>query len=168
MPPPGMARKCIFTLIYPYIEVLMKMNKYIIMLFLLSLSCLLMADPTRDPWLVSLDNEFLDSEMTFAPIAAWESAGSNAIIDSVFFIDVSDIPDDVTYQFEGVDTPIPEAQSGEGFDNSLTFNELIKWINSNVDSELVHTQIIIPPGIYNFSDQIVMHSNICLKGAGSD
>lgn len=75
-----MARKCIFTLIYPYIEVLMKMNKYIIMLFLLSLSCLLMADPTRDPWLVSLDNEFLDSEMTFAPIAAWESAGSNAAL----------------------------------------------------------------------------------------
>ncbi|MFA5667156.1 MAG: choice-of-anchor Q domain-containing protein [Candidatus Cloacimonadaceae bacterium] len=146
----------------------MKMNKYIIMLFLLSLSCLLMADPTRDPWLVSLDNEFLDSEMTFAPIAAWESAGSNAIIDSVFFIDVSDIPDDVTYEFEGVDTPIPEAQSGEGFDNSLTFNELIKWINSNVDSVLVHTQIIIPPGIYNFSDQIIMHTNISLKGAGSD
>lgn len=50
------------------------------MLFLLSLSCLLMADPTRDPWLVSLDNEFLDSEMTFAPIAAWESAGSNAAL----------------------------------------------------------------------------------------
>ena len=67
-------------LIYPYIEVLMKMNKFIIVLLLLSLSCILMADPTRDPLLVSLDNEFLDSEVTFAPIAAWESAGSNAII----------------------------------------------------------------------------------------
>jgi hypothetical protein len=27
---------------------------------------------------------------------------------------------------------------------------------------------LIPSGVYNFSDQIVMHSNISLKGAGSN
>ena len=99
--------------------------------------------------------------------SSWISAGSNAIIDSLVTINVLEIPDDVTYDFGGVYVPIPEAQSGEGFDNSLTFNKLIKWINTNVDSVLVHTQIYIPPGIYNFSDQIIMHSNISFKGAGS-
>ena len=30
-----------------------------------------------------------------------------------------------------------------------------------------HIRIYIPPGVYNFSDQIIMSSNISLKGAGS-
>jgi hypothetical protein len=30
-----------------------------------------------------------------------------------------------------------------------------------------HVRIFIPPGVYNFSDQIIMSSNISLKGAGS-
>jgi hypothetical protein len=127
--------------------------KTILIVFFLSLVCSLLADNEADS------------------IAAysiyWKTVGSNAVIDSVFTINVLDIPDEITYELEGVDTPIPEAQPGEGFDNSLTFNELIKWINSNVDSVLVHTQIYIPPGVYNFSDQIVMGSNISLKGAGS-
>jgi hypothetical protein len=74
---------------YPCIEVLMKMCKFIIMLLLLSLSYILMANPTRYPWLVSLDNEFLDSEMTCAPIAAWESAGSNAVINPLAIIEIA-------------------------------------------------------------------------------
>jgi len=151
----------------------MKMNKYIIMLFLLSLSCLLMADPTRDPWLVSLDNEFLDSEMTFAPIAAWESAGSNAIINplTVIEIDISDIEPIVCLEpiSSIIDTTsFVSAIPNDEMDDSAVFTALIEFINRRELNETGHVRILIPPGVYNFSDQIVMHSNISLKGAGSD
>lgn len=125
----------------------------------------LFADSPPNPYSCVIDPEFANTELTYAPLTAWASAGSNAVIDSLLIINVSSIPDSMCV--ENTNIPIPEAQSGDGFDNSLTFNELIKWINSNVDSVLVHTQIYIPPGIYNFSDQIIMHTNISLKGAGS-
>ncbi|HOQ77888.1 MAG TPA: hypothetical protein PLB65_04835 [Candidatus Cloacimonas sp.] len=48
----------------------------------------------------------------------WKSTGSNAVIDSVFTIDVTAIPDTMTYKFEGNDIPIPDAQTGDGIDNS--------------------------------------------------
>jgi predicted outer membrane repeat protein len=151
----------------------MKMNKYIIMLFLLSLSCLLMADPTRDPWLVSLDNEFLDSEMTFAPIAAWESAGSNAMINplTVIEIDISNIEPIVSFNYVTLQidtTSFVSAIPNDEMDDSAVFTALIEFIKDRHLNETGHVRILIPPGVYNFSDQIVMHSNISLKGAGSD
>ena len=138
----------------------MKMNKYIIMLFLLSLSCLLMADPTRDPWLVSLDNEFLDSEMTFAPIAAWESAGSNAIINplTVIEIDISDIEPIVCLEpiSSIIDTTsFVSAIPNDEMDDSDVFTVLIDFIEDRELNETGHVRILIPPGVYNFSDQIV-------------
>ena len=136
-------------------------------LFIITSLSPLFADSTPNPYSCVIDPEFANTDLVYAPLATWAAAGSNAILDSVFTINVLDIPDEITYELEGVETPIPEAQPGEGFDNSLTFNELIKWINSNVDSVLVHTQIYIPEGTYYFSDQITMHTNISLKGAGS-
>jgi hypothetical protein len=115
-----------------------------------------------------IDSEFSNTEHGVAPLNVWALAGSHAVIDSILTIDVTAIPDSITYESGGVLVPIPDAQSGDGFDNSEVFNRLIKWTNSNVDSVNVHTRILIPPGVYNFSDQIVMHSNISLKGAGSD
>nr|MDK2850323.1 hypothetical protein [Candidatus Cloacimonadota bacterium] len=138
----------------------MKMYKFIIVLLLLSLSCILMADPSLDSWLVSLNSEFSDNEMTCAPIAAWEAAGSNAAIDSLFIIDVTSIPDSITYLQMEVDVPIPDAQTGDGFDNSPIINGLIDWLKDRPSLHGIHAQIYIPPGVYNFSDQIVMHSNI--------
>jgi len=41
------------------------------------------------------------------------------------------------YELDGGEVPIPDAQTREGFDNSLTFNELIKWVNTHIDSVLV-------------------------------
>lgn len=40
-------------------------------------------------------------------------------------------------------------------------------MEDNITIHGIHAQIYIPPGVYNFSDQIVMGSNISLKGAGS-
>ncbi|HQB50089.1 MAG: hypothetical protein ABFD01_04165 [Candidatus Cloacimonas sp.] len=36
----------------------------------------------------------------------------------MFTIDVTAIPDTMTYKFEGNDIPIPDAQTGDGIDNS--------------------------------------------------
>lgn len=112
-----------------------------------------------------VDPEFANTQLMCAPLAVWESAGSNALIDSVVTINVAEISD--TIFVLGTNDPIPDAQTVAGFDNSLTFNELIKWINTNIDSLLVHTQIYIPEGIYHFNDQIVLNPNISLKGEGS-
>ena len=113
-----------------------------------------------------IDSEFSNTEHGVAPLNVWALAGSHAEIDSVFTIDVTAIPD--TFLILNTSIPIPNAQNGDGFDNSEVFEHLITWIISNVGSVNVHTRILIPPGVYNFSDQIVMHSNISLKGAGSD
>lgn len=113
-----------------------------------------------------IDSEFSNTEHGVAPLNVWALEGSHAEIDSVFTIDVTAIPD--TFLILNTSIPIPNAQNGDGFDNSEVFEHLITWIKSNVGSVNVHTRILIPPGVYNFSDQIVMHSNISLKGAGSD
>lgn len=87
----------------------------------------------------ALNDLFADSGLPLAPLSDWAAAGSNAVIDSVFTIDVTAIPDSITYVSNGVSVPIPDAQSGDGYDNSDVFKRLIKWINSNVDSVNVHT-----------------------------
>ena len=65
---------------------------------------------------------FLFADNEADSIAAYsieqKSTGSNAVIDSVFTIDVTAIPDTMTYKFEGNDIPIPDAQTGDGIDNS--------------------------------------------------
>lgn len=132
-----------------------------------------MADPTRDPWLVSLDNEFLDSEMTFAPIAAWESAGSNAIINplTVIEIDITNIEPIVSFNYVTLQidtTSFVSAIPNDEMDDSAVFTALIDFVRDRQLNETGHVRILIPPGVYNFSDQIVMHSNISLKGAGSN
>ncbi|MCB5253095.1 MAG: hypothetical protein RBR69_09610 [Candidatus Cloacimonadaceae bacterium] len=153
--------------------------RYLILIFVVLCTSIFSQVPPVIPGNGALNDLFADSGLPpllgpfgprppLAPVLEWASAGSNAVIDSVFTIDVTAIPDIMTYESDDVFVPIPDAQGGDGFDNSLTFNELIKWVNTHIDSVLVHTQIFIPYGVYNFSDQIVMHSNISLKGAGSD
>lgn len=116
---------------------------------------------------IVIDNEFSNTIHQCAPLAIWEQAGSHAFVDSVITIDASAIHDSITYELNGVVNHIPDAQAILGFDNSLTFNELIKWINTNIDPLLVHTQIYIPAGVYILNDKLVLHSNISLTGDGS-
>lgn len=60
-----------------------------------------------------------------------------------------------------VDVPIPDAQTGDGFDNSPIINGLVDWLSDDRPwLQGIHAQIYILPRVYNFSDQIVMHSNI--------
>lgn len=118
--------------------------------------------------LIRSDQEFVDTPLGSAPLGAWQSAGLNVLIDSVFVINVASIPDSISYLQFGVYVPIPDAQTGEGFDNSLIFNQITVWLSSRLWLQGIHSQIYIPPGVYNFSEQIAMHSNISLKGAGSN
>jgi len=116
-----------------------------------------------------IDSEFNNtSEPADTVYTRWASAGSNADIDSVLCINVTAIPDSMTYLQLGVYVPIPDAQSGEENDNSSIINGLINWIKGRVWHQSIHAQIYIPAGTYHFRDQIVLASNISLKGDGSD
>jgi hypothetical protein len=101
--------------------------------------------------------------------SSWRSAGSSAVIDSVFTINVRAIPDSLTYYSLSDSTHhhIPPAVPDYEEDDSFTFTKLVIWMRDNIANQGIHAQIYIPPGVYNFSDQIVMGSNISLKGAGS-
>lgn len=115
-----------------------------------------------------IDNEFTNPLNPADTVyVKWASAGSNAVIDSIFTINVSAIPDSVSYVLNGVVTPIPSATPNDEIDDSFSFCKLIIWMEDNITIHGIHAQIYIPPGVYNFSDQIVMGSNISLKGAGS-
>jgi len=98
----------------------------------------------------------------------WKTAGTNATIDSVFTINITTIPDSVTFVLDGVDTPIPKAVPNDGADDSFSFSKLITWMKDNIAINGIHAQIYTPSGTYHFRDQIVVASNISLKGDGSD
>ena len=130
-------------------------------------SCLIYADSNPG---YGIDQEFVDTTLGAAPLGIWESAGSNALIDSVFTINVTSIPDSITYysQSDSTHYRIPNAAPDDEMDDSFTFSKLTIWMRDNIAIHGIHAQIHIPPGVYNFSDQIEMHSNISLKGAGSN
>ncbi len=121
----------------------------LMMLIIASISPLL-ADTNPNPYSCVIDTEFANTDLVYAPLAAWASAGSNAVIDSVYTINVTAIPD--TIYIQGTFDPIPDAQTGDSIDNSLTFNNLIVWLSGRSWLQGIHAQIYIPPGVYNFSD----------------
>jgi hypothetical protein len=115
-----------------------------------------------------IDNEFTNPLNPADTVyVKWASAGSNAVIDSIFTINVSAIPDSVSYVLNGVVTPIPSATPNDEIDDSFSFRKLIIWMEDNITIHGIHAQIYIPAGTYYFSDQIVMADSISLKGAGS-
>lgn len=57
----------------------------------------LFADTNPNPYSCIIDPEFSNTDLVFAPLAAWAAAGSNAVTDSVFSVNVTAIPDSVTY-----------------------------------------------------------------------
>jgi hypothetical protein len=160
-----MAPKYISMAKYLFIEVIMNNIRIIIAMLLLSVSCILIADPAQDAWVTALGEEFPEN---CAPLAQWEYSGSHAVIDPMFTVNVTSIPDSMTCESEGMTVPIPDAQASEGFDNSYTINKLVDWLANYICPQGIHAQIYIPEGVYHFNDQIVMKSNISLKGAGSD
>ncbi|MFA7213644.1 MAG: hypothetical protein WC111_07130, partial [Candidatus Cloacimonadaceae bacterium] len=119
----------------------------------------------------SLDNLFSDTELDGAPFSAWAAAGSNAEISSIREIDIISIEPIVSFNpitSEYDTTSFVSAIPNDDIDDSDVFNDLIDFLNSRKLNETDHVRIHIPAGVYNFSDQIVMHSNISLKGAGSN
>lgn len=156
--------------------------RYILILTLCTLcSSMFSQVPPVIPGTTPLNNLFSDSDLPpisgpfgpqppVAPLLEWAAAGSNAVIDSVFTIDVTAIPDSVTYSTLSDTTHyhIPSAAPNDDTDDYFSFSKLMLWMKDNIANHGIHAQIYIPPGVYNFSDQIVMHSNISFKGAGSD
>jgi len=126
----------------------------------------LFADSNPNPYSCVIDPEFGNTDLVYAPLAAWAAAGSNAVIDSVITINATAIPDSIKEY--GTDNLIPPAQHVGEYDNSLTFNMLMYSLSRQSWIQNVHAQIYIPPGTYDFKDQLVMYSNISLKGEGSD
>ena len=91
------------------------MTQYILRLMclimcLMFLNTALFADTNPNQYGCIIDEEFANTDLLDAPLNAWASAGSNAIIDSVITINVTAIPDSVTFLLDGVEVPIPEAQ----------------------------------------------------------
>jgi len=82
----------------------------------------------------------------------WKTAGTNATIDSVFTINITTIPDSVTFVLDGVDTPIPMAVPNDGADDSFSFSKLITWMKDNIAINGIHAQIYTPSGTYHFRD----------------
>lgn len=134
------------------------MKKYCIILtgMILSLSFNLFADNEADS-LVAYSN-------------IWKTAGCDSLTLTIRDIDITNIEpivsfntttslDDTTY----FDSTIPN----DDIDDSNVFNDLIDFLVLRKLNILEHIRINIPSGVYNFSNQIVMHSNISLKGAGS-
>lgn len=155
--------------------------RYLILIFVVLCTSIFSQVPPVIPGNGALNDLFADSGLPpllgpfgprppLAPVLEWASAGSNAVIDSVFTIDVTAIPDSVTYSTLSDSTHyhIPNAAPNDETDDYFSFSKLILWMKNNIANQGIHAQIYIPPGVYNFSDQIVMHSNISLKGEGSD
>ncbi|GAB1365658.1 hypothetical protein MASR1M36_05290 [Candidatus Cloacimonadaceae bacterium] len=63
--------------------------------------------------------------------------------------------------------PVESAIAGDNQDDAPSIRGLINWIANQQNNFQYTAQIYIPRGTYHFSDQIVMYSNISLKGAGS-
>ncbi len=81
--------------------------------------CLIVTMVSSISFAYLIDSEFNNpADPADSIYTKWASAGSNAVINSVFTIDVTAIPDTMTYKFEGNDIPIPDAQTGDGIDNS--------------------------------------------------
>ncbi|MDP3114869.1 MAG: hypothetical protein Q8M98_08835 [Candidatus Cloacimonadaceae bacterium] len=92
-----------------------------------------------------IDSEFDNpAEPADSIYTKWASAGSNAVIDSVFSINVTAIPDSVTYVLNGVDVSIPSANATDGIDDSFSFSKLIIWMRDNIATNGIHAQIYIP------------------------
>ncbi|MDD3103658.1 MAG: hypothetical protein PHY24_05510 [Candidatus Cloacimonetes bacterium] len=153
--------------------------RYLILIFVVLCTSIFSQVPPVIPGNGALNDLFADSGLPpllgpfgprppLAPVLEWASAGSNAVIDSVFTIDVTAIPDTAYYSVGDSTYTIPDAIPNDDYDDHFAFQKLLNWLLSRYWLQGIHAQIIIPPGVYNFSDQIVMHSNISLKGAGSD
>jgi hypothetical protein len=121
-----------------------------------------------------INSEFNNpSEPADSVYAKWASAGSNAVIDTVFVreIDITNIEPIVCFNYTSSETDttlFASAIPNDGLDDQGNFETLIDFILLRRLNVSEHIRIFIPRGTYNFSDQIVMHSNISFKGAGSD
>jgi len=93
----------------------------------------------------------------------WKNAGTDSvpIADSIYYVNI--IPSYVVNSGQQV----LSASEGDNQDDTSSFQGLLDWIRGKQIISPYVAQIYIPPGVYNFSDQIIMHSNISLKGAGS-
>ena len=120
-----------------------------------------------------INSEFVDPTVPADSVYhKWASAGSGATIDTLAIreIDITDIEPIVSLVPNSsiIDTTsFVSAIPDDDLDDSGCFKALIEFLLLRQLNTSDHIRIYIPPGVYNFSDQIVLHSNISLKGAGS-
>lgn len=93
----------------------------------------------------------------------WRHAGAFSVSEPDSVYHITAIPNYV--QIDNI--PVESAIAGDNQDDAPSFRGLINWIANQQNNYQYTAQIHIPPGVYNFSDQIIMSSNISLKGAGS-
>lgn len=158
--------------------------RYLILIFVVLCTSIFSQVPPVIPGNGALNDLFADSGLPpllgpfgprppLAPVLEWASAGSNAIINplTVIEIDITNIEPIVSFNYVTLKidtTSFVSAIPNDEMDDSAVFTALIDFVRDRQLNETGHVRILIPPGVYNFSDQIVMHSNISLKGAGSD
>lgn len=101
----------------------------------------------------------------------WRTTGCDSISHPIREIDVTNIPPIVCLNLATatVDTTyFNSAIPDDNTDDSSCFQSLIDFLQLRDLNLTEHIRIHIPPGDYNFSDGIIMQSNISLKGAGSN
>lgn len=148
----------------------------------LVLLCLLLLSILPTTWLFAdidpnggsciINDEFSETIYEAAPLHIWAQAGSNVELDTLAIreIDITQIEPKVSFppNSSTMDTTsFVSANPDDDIDDSGCFKALLGFIALRKLNLSEHIRILIPPGIYNFSDQIIMHSNISLKGAGS-
>ncbi|MDD2231069.1 MAG: hypothetical protein PHY48_16900 [Candidatus Cloacimonetes bacterium] len=154
--------------------------RYLTLIFVLLCSSIFSQVPPVIPGTTALNDLFADSGLPTsepfplppqAPLSEWAAAGSNAVVDSLLEIDITNIEPIVSLVPSStiIDTTyFVSATPNDDLDDSDVFKKLIDFLVLRELNILEYIRINIPPGIYNFSDQIVMHSNISIKGAGSN
>lgn len=93
----------------------------------------LFADSTHNPYSCVIDPEFANTDLTYAPLAAWAAAGSNTTIDTLAIreIDITDIepivclvPNSSIIDTTSFVSAIPD----DGFDDTMPYKHcLIFW-----------------------------------------
>lgn len=117
----------------------------------------------------------IDSEFNTQPHADsvynyWAHAGCASLTQTIREIDITNIPPIVSWNPNTNDydtTTFISAIPNDDSDDHDSFQILIDFIQLRELNLTEHIRILLPVGVYNFSDQLVLRSNISLKGEGS-
>ncbi|MCB5265671.1 MAG: hypothetical protein LHW41_05465 [Candidatus Cloacimonetes bacterium] len=97
--------------------------------------------------------------------ASWMSAGLQTIPVADSTYNMLSLPDWIV---DINNNPVPSADLDETTNDVVSFRELFEWISRNQTTPPFQSRIIIPAGKYLLTETLILPSNICLKGSGSN